>query len=179
MAPQVHVDSLPADLREAWYLSQGIKLDEAVDPATGEVRKLPEAVTQHDPKWDERVAVAQWRLNIIRQVAAQPKGSPARKAALDVLAGQIQVLPDGKRKVLSRSTLYNWIAAYDAGGLLGLMPETRKDAGQKKTIVTMVWDGFFSGRITPPDHQRIGDDVAHYIRRAASLRRADPAAKPL
>lgn len=34
MAPQVHVDSLPPDLRTAWYLSQGIALHDRVDPGT-------------------------------------------------------------------------------------------------------------------------------------------------
>lgn len=49
MAPQVHVDSLPADLREAWYLARGIALHDAVDPATGEVRKQPVAEVANDP----------------------------------------------------------------------------------------------------------------------------------
>ena len=83
---------------------------------------------------------------------------------LDALAGQMRTMPDGKRKALSRSTLYNWVGAYDAGGLLALMPETRKDAGSRKVIVTQVWDGFFGGRIAAADHQRIGDEITHYIR---------------
>lgn len=35
-ALQVHVDSLPADLREDWYLARGITLHERADPVSGQ-----------------------------------------------------------------------------------------------------------------------------------------------
>ncbi|MDO5644044.1 MAG: helix-turn-helix domain-containing protein, partial [Paracoccus sp. (in: a-proteobacteria)] len=164
MAPQVHVDSLPADLREAWYLSRGIALHKKVDPATGETILVPEDAAKNDPKWDERAAAARFRMDVIRHAVAQPKGSPARKAALDALAGRVLIMPDGKRRALSRSTLYNWVAAYDAGGLFGLMDAPRKDKGQKRAIVTLAWDQFFAGRIGGDDHARIGETLTTYIR---------------
>ncbi|MFV0409775.1 MAG: hypothetical protein ACK5LJ_08820 [Paracoccus sp. (in: a-proteobacteria)] len=164
MAPQVHVDSLPADLRTAWYARHGIALHEEVDPATGETRLIPEDAGRNDPKWDERSAVAQWRLNIIREAARLPKGTAARKAALETLAAREHAQPNGKMKRISRATLYSWLGAYDAGGFLGLMPDMRKDKGVAKTIVSTVWDGFFAGRVARADHQRIGVELTDYIR---------------
>lgn len=38
MAPQVHVDSLPADLREAWYLARGVVLHARPDERGPELR---------------------------------------------------------------------------------------------------------------------------------------------
>lgn len=164
MVPQVHVDSLPAELRTAWYLARGIDLHRVVDPATGAVVEVPEDAAKNDPRWDERVVVARWRLNLIRHAADHPKGSAARKAALDGLAGQVQAMPDGKRKTLSRSTLYNWIAAYDAGGLNGLLPEARKDRGCSRIVVSQAWDAFFAGRVKAEVQQGIADDLTKYIR---------------
>lgn len=163
MAPQVHVDSLPADLREDWYLSQGITLHAEVDPTTGETRLVPDAVLRNDPKWEDRAAVARWRLNIIRPLVQNPKGSPERKALADEYTSHPWPGLDGKAKHISRATLYAWVAAYEADGLLGLMPAERKDKGKSLVLVTTVWDGFFAGRITTADHQRIGDDITHYM----------------
>lgn len=161
---QVHVDSLPAELREAWYLERGIRLNDRIEPATGQVVKVPERAAQHDARWDDRTAVARWRLDLIRAAVAHPKGSTARKAALDGIAGQVWTGPDGRRKALARSTLYNWVSAYDAEGLAGLMPEIRKDKGIARAVVTQGWDGFFAGRISDDDQRRIGDDLTKYIR---------------
>lgn len=108
--------------------------------------------------------MARWRLELIRMAVAHPKGSPDRKAALDAIAGQVWTMPDGRRKVLSRSTLYAWVAAHDAGGLLGLLPEERKDRGVKRVLVTLTWDGFFGDRIGETDHRQVADDLTRYIR---------------
>ena len=164
MAPQVHVDSLPADLREAWYLARGIKLHEAVDPATGETRLIPEDAGRNDPKWEERTAIANWRRNIIRPLDRLPKGSPERKAVIDDMASREWAQLDGKVKRISRATLYAWIAAYEKDGLNGLVPDMRKDRGVAKVVVSAAWDGFFAGRVGAADHKRIGEELTHYIR---------------
>lgn len=162
MASQVHADSLPADLRTAWYLSQGIQLHERVDAASGETRLVPE--TANDPRFDDRQAVARWRLDVVRQAVMRPKGTPERKAALEAIAAQEWTQPDGKRKTISRATLYAWVASYDAKGLLGLLPDVRKDKGVKRVIVSVVWDGFFGGRVPEGDHRAVGEDLTQYIR---------------
>lgn len=161
---QVHVDSLPADLREAWYLARGIVLHERLEPSTGLVVQVPGDATQHDPRWSERAAVARWRLDVIRQAVAQPKGSRERKAALDTVAKQVWSMPDGRRKSIAQSTLYNWVTAYDAQGLAGLMPDVRKDKGVARAVVTVAWDAFFGTRIGEGDRQQIGEELTGYIR---------------
>jgi hypothetical protein len=159
---QVHVDSLPADLRTAWYLGHGIQLHARVDAATGELRHVAEAA--QDPRFDERQLVARWRLDVIRQVVAKPKGSPERRALLEAVAAQEWRAPDGKLRQIGRATLYAWVAAYDAGGLIGLLPDERKDRGIKRVLVSTAWDGFFAGRIAPADHAAVAEAVVKHIR---------------
>lgn len=54
MAPQVHVDSLPADLREAWYAKHNIALHEAVDPVT----RLRAAIISDGPNTTDAEAIS-------------------------------------------------------------------------------------------------------------------------
>lgn len=162
MAPQVHVDSLPADLRAAWYLGQGVALHERVDAATGEVRQVPEAVL--DPRMGLRLEIAQWRLSLIRKAVSHPRGSGGRKAALEEVAAAQWVMPDGKRRLIGRSTLYGWVAGYDAQGLTGLLPEVRRDKGERRVVVSQAWDGFFGTRVCDDVADQVAGDVTKYIR---------------
>ena len=57
----MHVDSLPADLREAWYLERGIKLHEKVDAETGETLLIPEEAYRNDKRHEADLALARWR----------------------------------------------------------------------------------------------------------------------
>lgn len=161
---EVHVDSLPADLKAAWYLGQGIALHDRVEPGTGRVVQVPEAAAQNDPRWEARVAVARWRLDRIRAAVAHPKGSAARRAALETVVGLVVTAPDGRRKALTRSTLYAWGAACDEGGLHGLVDKPRADKGVKRCIVSLVWDGVFGGLISAADHAQVGEALTGHIR---------------
>ncbi len=161
---KVYVDTLPADLRAAWYLGHGITLHERVDAATGETRLVPEDAAKNNPRFEERAAVARWRLDVIRPVIALERGSAERKARIEELTRQVFAQPGKKPGPISRATLYNWIAAHDRDGLTGLLPALRKDKGVKRTVVTEVWDGFFAGRIDQGDHAQVGDELVHYIR---------------
>lgn len=159
---QVHVDTLPAELRAAWYLERGVDLN--AKPEAAALAVIPAGAPVLDKRHEERLKVARWRLDLIRQAVAHPKGSRARKAALDAVAGQVRSLPDGSRKAIAQSTLYNWVTAYDAEGLAGLMPEVRKDKGVARAVVTVAWDAFFGARISEGDRQRIGEELTGYIR---------------
>ncbi len=162
MAPQVHVNSLPEDLRVAWYGARGIELHRRVDPATGEVRMVAERA--NDPRFEGRMAVARWRLDIIRAAADAPRGSAARRALVEVAAAQMVRGPDGKMRQISRASLYDWLGAYDTDGLIGLCPDVRKDAGTKRMLVSTVWDAYFAGRISAGDHQGVADALIGHIR---------------
>jgi hypothetical protein len=107
-APQVHVDSLPADLREAWYLERGIVLHEKPDAETGKMVLVPEQSHQNDARFEADLATARWRQEVIRPAIVLEKGSSARADLIEELAKTPRLFPNGKRKAVTRQTLYNW-----------------------------------------------------------------------
>ncbi|WP_072504095.1 hypothetical protein [Phaeobacter porticola] len=70
---QVHVDSLPADLREAGYLERGVVLHEKPDAETGQQVMLPEQAYQNDAKFEADLELARWRHEVIRPLLALEK----------------------------------------------------------------------------------------------------------
>lgn len=163
-ALQVHVDSLPADLREAWYLQRGIVLHEKMDPITSKTIMVPEKRYQPDAKHQHKVSSAQWRMDVIQPALAYPKGSDERAATLAEIAGTIRRFPNGKRKIVTIRTLYNWIKAIEDKGLNGVIRKTRTDNGAKRQKVTRAWDAFFEAHIDATAHDAINDELTTYIR---------------
>ena len=165
-ALQVHVDSLPDDLREDWYLERGIKLHEKPDPVTGEMVMVPAQAWNRDARHERALGVARWRHDIIKPALAMPKQSMERSQTLDDLAMVIRTWPNGQKKAVIRRTLYNWVQAFERGdaGLAGLMPKVRGDKGTKRTTVTRTWDAFFAGHIEAETHAQVYDTLTHYIR---------------
>lgn len=161
---RVHVDSLPSDLCEQWYLSHGIRLHEKVDPDTGLTIKVPEQAFRNDAKFEADLAVARWRHDLIRPVLAHASWSAERAGLIREIAAKPHLFPDGKRKTLTGMTLYNWVNAYEAEGLYGLIRKRRKDSGEKRTSVTRTWDAFFAPHIDAKDHDRIAEEITRYIR---------------
>lgn len=53
-AIKVHVESVPADLREAWSLERGIVLHEKPDTETGKMVRVPEQARQNDARFERR-----------------------------------------------------------------------------------------------------------------------------
>ncbi len=106
-ALQVHVDSLPADLREAWYLERGIKLHEEVDAETGETLLIPEEAYLHDKRHEADLALARWRHEVIRPILILEKQSAERSALIKELAAQPRLFPNGTRRAVTPQTLYN------------------------------------------------------------------------
>lgn len=70
----VHVDSLPADLREAWYLERGIKLHEKVDAETGEPLLIPEEAYRNDKRHEADLALARWRHEVTVKEYGEDQG---------------------------------------------------------------------------------------------------------
>ncbi|MFS4437876.1 Mu transposase C-terminal domain-containing protein [Paracoccaceae bacterium GXU_MW_L88] len=161
---QVHVDSLPADLRAAWYMRQGIDIN--AKPQAGDGQRV--AVANHtlsdDPDWLAQTALAEFKLSIIKPLMALPERSKERSDAADALTGTVLEWPDGSRKTISRATLYNWISAYKTGGLYGLVRKKRSDSKATRCLVTMSWDAFFLQRAAEKDCRRVADDLTGYIR---------------
>ena len=163
---KVHVDSLPKDLRDAWYLARGIDPNGKVEPQVAGVASAFEGEIRQSKLFDKHMKLAQWRHDVIRPVLVLPKRSKERAAMLDELAGEMRRLPDGTRKSISRAQLYRWVGAFEKNntGLAALMPKESARKGVRDIVVSRVWDGFFEGHISSGDHTRVGDDLTHYIR---------------
>lgn len=82
---QVHVDSLPADLREAWYLERGVVLHQKVLPENGQTILVPNQVHETDARFEADLAVARWRRDVIRPALALKARSPERSAKTKLL----------------------------------------------------------------------------------------------
>jgi hypothetical protein len=160
----VHVDSLPADLRAAWYLERGIVLHERPDPETGETVLAPEQAYRNDARFEGDLRQARWRHEVIRAALAREKGSPERAALVEAVAAERHLFPNGKRKAVTRQTLYNWIASFEAEGLQGLIRKRRIDSGAKRQQVSRAWDGFFATQIDAAAQAQIAEELTRYIR---------------
>lgn len=160
----VHVDSLPAAFREAWYAQQGIALHEKIDPATGKTVLVVDDQHQPDAAFQRKLDIAIWRSDLIRPAVELAKGSSERAKMVDRIAATTHRAPDGKRKKLSRMTIYNWVRNYEASGVYGLMRKTRNDTGVARKKVTRAWDKFFADHITEAQQAEISDELTTYIR---------------
>ncbi|MEG9884151.1 MAG: hypothetical protein V6Z86_05960 [Hyphomicrobiales bacterium] len=165
-APQVHIDTLPGELRQAWYLKRGI--DPRARPEAGEAGavEVTQPKIERDGGFARNLDRAQWRLDIIRPALAHPKGSGKRGAAIKALAAASHRDRRGRSVEVSLPTLYNWIAAAEAdrAGLAGLLRDARADRGRPRVIVTRRWDRFFGPHISAADHRQTGEALTHYIR---------------
>ncbi len=162
---RVHVDSLPPDLREAWYLERGIALHEAPDPITGETVLVAEEKFERNARHERDLSIARWRHDVIRPALAHPKQSRQRRAELEKAASTPRLFPNGKTKTATRRTLENWVRAFEDGnaGVAGLMPKTREDKGQRKTVVTRGWDRFFHPHLKPGQAEALWGEMEIYI----------------
>jgi putative transposase len=78
---------------------------------------------------DRVEAVALHRFGVIAE-ATNPRLTPAeRGAVVRAIAGRSHAHPEGAERRYSRGTIDRWVRAYRAGGLDGLRPVERADAG--------------------------------------------------
>ncbi|KPN63737.1 hypothetical protein AKJ29_14065 [Aliiroseovarius crassostreae] len=101
---------------------------------------------------------------MIRPATDLPKGSAERAAMIEKIAETPHRFPTGKRKLITKQTLYNWVRDYEASGIHGLMRKTRTDNGAKRQKVTRAWDAFFEAHIDAAKHAEISDELTTYIR---------------
>ena len=161
---QVHADTLPPELKEQWYIQHGIKLHERVNPDTGQTVLVPEQAYQNDAKFEADLELARWRHEVIRPVLALGKQSAERAALIAALAAEPRLFPNGKRKAVTKQTLYNWLNAFEAEGLSGLIRKKRADTGAKHQKITRAWDAFFAMHIDANTQAQVSNDLTAYIR---------------
>lgn len=163
---KVHVDSLPKDLRDDWYLQHGIDPNAKYEPAIPGEASAFEAEFKQSKKFEADLQLARWRHDVIRPALECRKQSPERSAIFDELAGVERLLPNGTRKRISRPQLYRWVRAFEENnaGLAGLMPKENSRKGKRDVTVSRTWDGFFADHVSVEDHARVADDLTYYIR---------------
>lgn len=159
-----HADQLPPHLKERWYAQHGIDLHEKRDPETGKTVLVDDQAHQPDAAFQRNLDLAIWRSDVIRPATDLPKGSAERAAMIEKIAETPHRFPTGKRKLITKQTLYNWVREYEASGLNGLMRKTRTDTGAKRQKVTRAWDAFFEAHIDAAKHAEISDELTTYIR---------------
>lgn len=107
----------------------------------------------------ENLELAKWRENLIMPALSCRKGSYERSEAVDRLTRQNWQFPNGRTRSLTRATVYNWIRAYEADGLNGLMRKRRNDHNHCKALVTLKWDQFFARHIPNTTRILIGEEL--------------------
>jgi hypothetical protein len=64
----------------------------------------------------------------------------------------------------AKSPIQDWVKAFEAEGLNGLIRKRRTDTGAKRQKVTRAWDAFFEAHIDAAQHAEISDELTTYIR---------------
>lgn len=121
-----------------------------------------------DPKFlriDERgLAEHNWKVDVIRPILAQPKGSSERAAEYARLADTERMGWRGKPVKLAMSTLKWWVRRYETydGMHLCLAQIVRKDVGQQRVFISRAWE-----RAVPFDRntrEMIHNDLKIHVR---------------
>lgn len=119
---EVNASSLPPDLQARLKASR-----QGVDRLSSTVPALTNAALERG-----------WWEHLLAPALEHPKGSEARKQALDVIAGATHYMPDGRRKSISLRTLQRKLLAIETDG--NAARSGRSDRGRKRVVVSRAWD---------------------------------------
>lgn len=105
-----------------------------------------------------------WKLDVIRPILAQERGTSARAEAFKLLIGTSRIDWTGSRTTLTKSSLYGWVRIYEENnGLhLCLAKKVRKDKGKARVVIRKEWD-----RAVPfdtPTCEAIHHKIKQYLR---------------
>ncbi len=164
-ALQVHVDSLPADLRERWYFERGIDIHAKATWAQKRMVDSDGFKFIADPiqrRSRDRACVI--HRFIAPAVNLEDLRSDERGKAVKELLGQRLVFPDGKQIEPTMRTIYNWIRAYEKQGINGLMRAKRVDTNTWRCPITTVWDKCFKDAISEDEYAKAAETIKAHIR---------------
>lgn len=162
---QVHVDSLPQDVREAWYDFHDIDLHAKPTAAS---KKMVDT-EGHQLVADPFMEKARARAAFIRQTIAPALKFDGlrnleRRAFVNELAKQTLVFPDGSEMRPTSRTVYNWIKAYEEQGIHGLMRRKRADTGDQRLPITRAWDKCFRPHIKEAEYAQAAEEITAHMR---------------
>lgn len=143
MRYEVRLDSLPADLQEAW-------------------KALQSPIERRSSHGESAIREREFWYHLIGPVLPLEKHSRERGAALAEIAGRQHFGPGGKPITVSVRSLQRKIDAYEAFGMAGFSREKRLDAGQKRTILSRAWDKAVS--FDDATRERLAHKLRQYVR---------------
>ena len=100
---QVHVDSLPADVRGLFWAKHGADAFMPPPVPMAERALIPEKIAG-DKDFAGKLPMARWKLAMIEPIIGLQ--GQAKAAAIADLVGKEMVMPDGSRLILKRATLF-------------------------------------------------------------------------
>lgn len=132
---QLHIHSLPENLRSIWYKqNQSVLKPLKVDPI---VLSAPD--TMH-ARVAAETAEWQWKLSIIGPALKFTKRSAGRGAVLEDIANKTHIRPDGKVITLSLSTLRSWIKRLEDTQDETSLVRKRRVKQLRRGVINRKWD---------------------------------------
>ncbi len=106
-----------------------------------------------------------WKYDVIRPALAFPKNSKERGQEVAKLDGKRVLNWKSKYQLLSSSTLYRWIDAYEVGGLVALSRKVHENKGKKICWVSLAWHNAvpFDDRVKAAIHEDLKGHVRGLI----------------
>jgi len=123
--------------------------------------------------YNEREAVALFRMSLIGDLIVAGLTSEERTRLLKDKASRIYAIPGSRRTHVAESTLRDWVRLYDRGGLEALMPVFRCDKGSTRTVSTELSDKILALREEDPS--RSVQTILTMLRHAGELDKGDHA----
>ncbi len=115
----------------------------------------------------EREAVALFRMSLIGDLLVPGISREARGGLLKDKAERIYKIPGTRRTRIARSTLRDWMAAYEQGGLEALKPSARCDRGRTRALAPELADKILALREEDPS--RSVETIVRMLRLAGLL----------
>ena len=122
---------------------------------------VPDALTptvpaRAAPRPSPTGTAAAQRHEIIRPVLALERSAAGRKRAVTEAA---------RRAGVSERTIYDWLAAHEAGGVGALKRRPREDRGQRKHTISAAWDAWADeAKLDGATKARIAADLERHVR---------------
>ena len=99
----------------------------------------------------EREEVALFRVGVIGEVAQAAPGRGEKARLLERKSRTSYRLPGGREGRVSKSTLKDWLRAYEREGLDGLKPKPRSDRGEARALAPAAQEAIRQVRSAHPD----------------------------
>lgn len=106
---------------------------------------------RHEEKEHLAQQVAVFRHGVIADLARLQPGTKGIYTLIQQRAEQDHVIPGSQRTRIAAETIRDWLKHYRKGGFPALLPGTRRDAGESRTIPVEVVDQLVAVRKENPD----------------------------